>query len=133
MEIAFGQHQFDNGVITCSDGRFSVPVITQLNIYPLDVLAIPGASARIVRDPSAMADIELLTELHGIKVWHIVDHVDCGYYRHQLGQDSDALHLENLQQAQELIESKLPGVSVVTWLATVTSDNQLELKPVSFK
>ena len=133
MEIAFSQHQFDNGVITCSDGRFSVPVVTQLNVYPLDVLAIPGASLKVLRDPSVMADIELLTELHGIQVWHVVDHIDCGYFKKELGEDSEKLHLDNLRKAKELIESKLPGVSVVTWLATVTSDNQLELKPVSFK
>ncbi|MFY9484892.1 MAG: carbonic anhydrase [Patescibacteria group bacterium] len=133
MEIALDQHKFDNAVVMCSDGRFSVPVVSQLNIYPLDVLAIPGASLKVLRDPSVMADIELLTELHGIQVWHLVDHIDCGYFRKELGEDSEKLHLDNLRKAKELIESRLPNVSVATWFARVTSDNQLELKPVSFK
>lgn len=135
--IALDNHSSPFGLITCSDPRFNAAVIEAIDSIVgtrnYDKIIIPGASKKILETPVLVSDIATLTRLHGVKHWHLVDHYDCSYFKLRYGEDREEDHLRDLRAAKKLIETEVPGVTVLMSLTTVEQGKKFKLRLLNSK
>ncbi|PJA92924.1 MAG: hypothetical protein CO132_05445 [Candidatus Kerfeldbacteria bacterium CG_4_9_14_3_um_filter_45_8] len=96
--------------------------------HSYDRVAIAGDIKNVVR-PSKPGDAELILrqieiskELHDIEEVVIISHQNCGAYGELAGLSADqelSVHTQDLLAAREIIISRVPGIRVLIFFATL--------------
>ena len=120
-------------VISCSDFRFISAqrqarlVLGLENAY--DLVARPGGVRQIVLPTSEAArqtmdeEIALLHKLHEFDRILLMNHMNCGMYQDLASpEDERRVHAEHLAAARGVLEARLPGLAIESYLSVVEND-----------
>ena len=116
-------------VVTCSDFRLHDEVTRFLEARGLrdqyDKIALPGASIGVHNhkfpswSQSFFEQFRILKAIHHIEHVMIIDHLDCGMFKHVVGKEytktqehEKCAHEEQLKKVAELIHEKYPSLWV---------------------
>jgi len=126
-------------VVYCSDGRFGDHVRdfleARLGIERFDAIAVAGGPVRLV-EPTAehevLDDVTFLIESHGLQRVVLIQHEDCGHYRHRLGlegEDAIERQIADLFAAREVLRQST-GVRQVDLYILRMKPTGLRFEPV---
>jgi carbonic anhydrase len=128
LEIAGDKHHADVLLISCIDFRFIDSIHNFMQQYKddYDYFILAGASLGVNQQKypawakTFWKHLKLAIKLHGIKKIIVIDHEDCGFYKHiypglYSGNEAN-LHEENLREMADKVKQAHPELSVEGYL-----------------
>lgn len=136
-EDDMSNHHTDNLVISCIDFRFQHLVDDWIgkNLGTADLVSVAGSAKCIIDEESRgflLKQIELSSNLHGIKTLIMIDHADCGAYGGSKAfnstEDELRAHAENMRKAANVVHSQFPRLEIRLFMM-----DKKAIKPVLLK
>ena len=126
-------------VVYCSDGRFGDHVRDflehRLNIERFDAIAVAGGPVRLTEpatEGEILEDLTFLIEHHGMDRVVLIQHEDCGHYRHRLGlagDDATARQIADLFVARDVLRESTRVRQVDLYMLRMKADT-IRFEPV---